>query len=309
LTHPVNDFSMDHATFEAEFESLRLIVENSLRRTAEVNQSHAQVLKQAMEYSLFARAKRIRPILALQAGKLFGARQEKILDIVVAIEHLHTYSLIHDDLPCMDDTDYRRGIETCHKKFGEDIATLAGDALLTLAWDTIIVRSREQGFSDKVIVDLISILSRAIGADGMIAGQVLDLQAERRKSSLKEVSEIHEYKTGKLFVGSLQVGGVLAGASEMELKLLSDFGEHFGMVFQITDDILDLTGTTESLGKPQGSDLALEKSTVPSVLGIDKSRVLAKQHVTMGKDLLSPIGSPEARFLQNLMDYLLVRTS
>jgi len=302
-----SQLSGDFTLFNTKLDSLRTQVDEALKRSADLNESAAPSLKEAMEYSLFARAKRIRPILALQAGRIFGGRDEILLDVAVSIEHLHTYSLIHDDLPCMDNTDYRRGVLTCHKKFGDDIATLAGDALLTFAWDTIISRCRTYEVEEKTIVDIIQVLSKAIGANGMIAGQVLDLQAEGQDLQLDEVCKIHEFKTGKLFTCSVLVGGLLAGATATDLARLEEFGRHFGMVFQITDDILDLTSTSETLGKPAGQDLVLQKSTVPSILGIEESRKLARVHVEEGKKSLEHYHHPEAEFLNTLLDYLLVR--
>ena len=203
------DDTRNLSAFETHLDSLKLLVEESLKESLLLNATQAPMLKLAMEYSLMAKAKRIRPILALLAGRMFGSSDSLLLDVGVAIEHLHTYSLIHDDLPCMDNTDYRRGLLTCHKKFGDDIATLAGDALLTLAWDTIINQSRKHGVDEKRILDIVQVLSEAVGANGMIAGQVLDLQAEGKELPLDEVCRIHELKTGKLFTGSLLVGAIL----------------------------------------------------------------------------------------------------
>lgn len=302
------DDTRDFTDFESQLESLRLLVESSLQKSILINHTEVPILKEAMEYSLMARAKRIRPILALLVGRIFQASESLLLDVGVAIEHLHTYSLIHDDLPCMDNTDYRRGLLTCHKKFGDDLATLAGDALLTLAWDTVITQSRQYGVEEKRILDIIQVLSQAVGANGMIAGQVLDLKAEGKELALSEVCRIHELKTGKLFTGSLLVGAILGQANEKDLKNFKDFGACFGLVFQITDDILDITATAEDLGKPTGNDQKLMKSTVPSILGIEGSRDLARKHVAIGKQILEAYANPDAEFLGSLLDYLLVRT-
>mgnify|MGYP003331943801 CR=1 FL=1 len=303
------DDTRNLSAFETHLDSLKLLVEESLKESLLLNATQAPMLKLAMEYSLMAKAKRIRPILALLAGRMFGSSDSLLLDVGVAIEHLHTYSLIHDDLPCMDNTDYRRGLLTCHKKFGDDIATLAGDALLTLAWDTIINQSRKHGVDEKRILDIVQVLSEAVGANGMIAGQVLDLQAEGKELPLDEVCRIHELKTGKLFTGSLLVGAILGQASQKDLKNLRDFGTCFGLVFQITDDILDITATSAELGKPTGNDQKLMKSTVPSILGVEGSRDLARTHVERGKKVLKTYRNTDAEFLSSLLDYLLIRVS
>jgi len=300
---------LSDCSLEQELDDLRLRVDSAIRESAFLNHTTVPVLKEAMEYSLFAKAKRIRPILALQAGKLLGASESALMGAVLSIEFLHTYSLIHDDLPCMDNADFRRGVETCHRKFGEDIATLAGDALLTFAWDSIIHQCRASKAPDSVTLELIYQLSSAVGANGMIAGQVLDLQAEGQDSSLAEIQRIHVYKTGKLFVASLMVGALLAGASESQVKSLKTYGQNFGLVFQITDDILDVTGSIETTGKDAGIDRLNEKSTYPSILGLSESRRLADQHAKQGRAALETFTGPQAEFLGALIDYLLTRSS
>jgi geranylgeranyl diphosphate synthase, type II len=296
-------------SLEQELLELRAQIDVAIRSSALLNRPTVPILKEAMEYSLFARAKRIRPILALQAGKLFGACQRSLIGVVISIEFLHTYSLIHDDLPCMDNADFRRGVETCHRKFGDDIATLAGDALLTFAWDSIIHQCQVAEIPDYIALEIVHILSSAVGADGMIAGQVLDLQAEGQDSTLAEIQRIHVYKTGKLFVASLMVGALLAGASDKDLENLKTYGQNFGLVFQITDDILDVTGSTEAMGKDPGIDSLNQKSTYPSILGLSESRRLAGQHMELGRSALASYLEPEAYFLRSLIGYLLTRTS
>lgn len=305
---------MDTPELEAHLEQLRLQVDHLLISSQDEFKyldTITPVIRDAMNHSLFARGKRIRPILAYESAKLFDSKQDNGLELGLCIELLHTYSLIHDDLPCMDNSDLRRGLLTCHKAYGEDIATLAGDALLTSAWELLISTSRKHQIDSEVCLKLILILSKAVGAGGMIAGQVLDLQAEGQKVSLEDMEQIHLHKTGKLFMACLEFGALISGASDEQMNSIKTYGQNFGLVFQITDDILDITSSSEQLGKRAGLDLTNDKSTYPALLGISESQILAEQFALSGKQALSKLKEEglNTDFFEALIDYLLVRTN
>lgn len=299
----------DTMNITTKLESLKFEVEDFLSTAINDESEIAPNLIDAMRYSLMAGGKRIRPILGVYAGLICGGDKGLLIKIASAIELLHTYSLIHDDLPSMDNSDWRRGRKTCHKVYGDDVATLAGDALLTDAWDLLISECRTENVCDTTILDLIQILSHAIGSQGMVAGQVLDLENENKKCDLDTLNKIHHYKTGKLFIGSLLVGWRLSSKDESQKAALIEYGKSFGMAFQITDDILDVTGTTESLGKTAGLDETLNKSTFPSLLGLEKSKELAQDYVKSGIKALDQFDECESKcLLLELLEYLLVRS-
>lgn len=226
----------------------------------------------AMRWSVFAGGKRFRPMLLLATGEAFGADDSSLLRVATALELIHTYSLIHDDLPCMDDDDLRRGQPTCHIKFGEATAILAGDALQTLAFQTI---AEAEELSLSVRIQLISELSRAAGTPaGMVAGQALDLEAEGADAEFRgigdaELEQIHHLKTGALIIASARCGAIIAGATDEELKGITEYARQLGLLFQITDDLLDVTATAEIIGKTPGKDARASKATYPSAFGIE----------------------------------------
>ncbi|MGM0751408.1 MAG: polyprenyl synthetase family protein [Bacillota bacterium] len=222
-------------------------------------------LKRAMIYSLQAGGKRIRPLLLFATIKAFNKDPLLGLNTASALEMIHTYSLIHDDLPAMDDDDLRRGMPTNHKMFGEAMAILAGDALLTYSFQMI---TEDKGLTDNNKVRLIGLLAKCAGPEGMVGGQVADIEGENKKLSVKELESIHEHKTGKLLTFSVLAGGIICDASEEQLELLKQFAYHIGLAFQIQDDILDIEGSEEIIGKPVGSDQSKHKSTYPSLLTI-----------------------------------------
>ena len=226
-------------------------------------------LKESMDYSLQAGGKRIRPMLLLAVLHELGARHPDALKVAAAIEMIHTYSLVHDDLPSMDNDDLRRGMPTNHKVYGEAVAILAGDALLTYSFG-IIARLEHVSSDDKV--RLIDLLSVAAGAEGMVGGQVLDIEGEEKKLSLEELERVHRLKTGALLTYSILAGAILGRASAEEMLAFSRFGEHLGLAFQIQDDILDVTGTSQELGTTAGKDESSEKSTYPSLLTLPKAK-------------------------------------
>ncbi len=233
----------------------------------------------AIRWSVFAGGKRFRPLLLLAVGKTFGAPPELLIETACALEMIHTYSLIHDDLPSMDNDDLRRGRATCHVRFGEAAAILAGDALQCLAFRTV---SEADKLSQEKRVDLIREIARASGTpEGMVAGQAYDLEAESREVTAAELEQIHRLKTGALIIAAARCGAIIAGASESELAEITNYGGQLGLLFQITDDLLDVTATIETLGKTPGKDERSQKATYPALYGIEATHQhLARAHKT-----------------------------
>ena len=227
------------------------------------------ILKEAMTYSLEAGGKRIRPILLLAAIRAFQKDPEIGLSTASALEMIHTYSLIHDDLPSMDDDDLRRGKPTNHKMYGEAMAILAGDGLLTYSFQLI---AEDTALTSDMKVKLMSLLAKCAGPEGMVGGQVADIEGEHKQLTVKELENIHVHKTGKLLTFSVLAGGIISGASESDLSCLEQFAYHIGLAFQIQDDILDIEGSEEMIGKPVGSDESKHKSTYPSLLSIEGAK-------------------------------------
>ncbi|MFS8513397.1 MAG: polyprenyl synthetase family protein, partial [Planifilum fulgidum] len=244
-------------------------------------------LREAMAYSLLAGGKRLRPILVLATAEALGGSADKALPFAGAVEMIHTYSLIHDDLPAMDDDDFRRGKPTNHKVFGEAMAILAGDALLTKAFGLLARAAREAELPAETALALIEEGSRRFGAEGMVGGQVLDIQSENRRLSLSELEAIHRGKTGDLIIYSVRLGALISGSTKDQLELLTSFAGLLGLAFQIQDDILDVIGDQETIGKPVGSDQAKNKATYPSLIGLEQSRELLRRTVEEAKELLS----------------------
>lgn len=267
------------------------------------------ILKEAMEYSLFAGGKRIRPILTLAVYESFGKRASEIVSIAVNIEMLHTYSLIHDDLPAMDNDDYRRGKLTNHKVFGEDMAILAGDALLTHSFGNMARELRTlKNISYDQALQVIEEFAHYSGAAGMVGGQVVDLNANQSVTTYEDLLYIHTHKTGDLVVFSLRLGAILAGANEQQLAAISNFGRKIGLAFQIHDDILDLIGDSTKLGKNVGSDQNNNKVTYPYFKGIEESKDQVARLTTEAKDCIKDIGI-STDILYALADYLVYRES
>lgn len=233
------------------------------------------LIHEAMRYSLFAGGKRLRPILAIVTGELYEVPEETLLQAACALEMIHTYSLIHDDLPAMDNDDLRRGMPTSHVRFGEAIAILAGDALLTRAFQTL---AELRGVDSGRLVRVIGEVAQAAGTtQALIGGQVLDLQSEGKRVTSEALEAIHRAKTGALIRCAVRLGPLLGGASESELAALTVYGEKIGLAFQIADDLLDETATTEELGKTAGKDLATDKATYTSLFGISEATRLARE--------------------------------
>ncbi|WP_257832207.1 polyprenyl synthetase family protein [Salipaludibacillus agaradhaerens] len=269
--------------------------------TEHITQLNApESLKESMTYSLKAGGKRIRPILLLATLKGFGKNLNKGYDIACAIEMIHTYSLIHDDLPAMDDDDLRRGQPTNHKVFGEALAILAGDGLLTYSFTIV---SQLQNVEDHIKIELVQKISQAAGPKGMVAGQVADMEAEGRDLDLEELQEIHHRKTGDLLSLSLECGALLAEASQEEMHILTRFGKHLGLAFQIKDDLLDVEGDENVLGKRVGSDATNEKNTYPKILGVEKAKETLTYHLNEAHKLLAQVDMDQT-LLRQLTNYI-----
>jgi geranylgeranyl diphosphate synthase type II len=260
-------------------------------------------IHKAMRYSLFAGGKRMRPALCLAAAEACGGSDKEALPLACAVECIHTYSLIHDDLPAMDNDDYRRGKLTNHKVFGEGIAILAGDALLTEAFE---LAAQSKGWPRYPHRSLVLELASASGSLQLIAGQVADLEAEGKKISAEHLRYIHERKTSALLCCSVRLGGMSANCTPAQLKALTDFGYHVGLAFQVIDDILDVTQTSEQLGKTAGKDTQAKKATYPSIIGLEASRKIAAELTEKAFSALK-IFRDRAIALEALADFLLKR--
>jgi geranylgeranyl diphosphate synthase type II len=264
------------------------------------NDGQASVVK-AMKYSLANGGKRLRPILVLEFAKLCGCEKEKAIPFACAIEYIHTYSLIHDDLPCMDDDDIRRGNPSCHKMFGEATALLAGDALLTHAFDLI----TDADVSDDQKVKAVSLLSQNSGVGGMIGGQVLDLKYESGTPSISDLLTVHKLKTGALISAACLMGCIAGNATDKQLSAASKFAYYLGIAFQIKDDILDVTGDEQKLGKPIGSDADNDKTTYVSLVGLEKAQDDVNRLTNIAISQLEYFDN--AQFLKELANYLINR--
>ncbi len=278
-------------------------IDRALERFLPKENTKPATIHKAMRYSLFAGGKRLRPILCLAAAEACGGKIDHALPLACAMECIHTYSLVHDDLPSMDNDDFRRGRPTCHKVFGDGIAVLAGDALLTIAFE-IISRARSTPRYDMSI--LLYEVAVAAGSQKLIAGQVADLEAEGKNTGRAELRYIHENKTAAILTTSVRLGAMSANANVKQLEAITDFGRSLGLAFQVIDDILDVTQTSEKLGKSAGKDVAAQKATYPAIIGLKKSRAEARRLTRKAHDVLSIFG-PKGDALHALANYLLER--
>lgn len=276
------------------------LVEKNLRAELAQSQILDEKLARAMEYSLLSGGKRLRPVLLMAAADAVNGTGENFLTTASAIEMIHTYSLIHDDLPAMDNDDYRRGRLTNHKVFGEATAILAGDALLTLAFEVVM---RQRNTSYAAILSVIRELSTAAGAGGMVGGQSIDLESEGKTIDMATLRKMHMGKTGALFRAAIRCGAILSNAANSQLNALTRYAENFGLAFQITDDILDVTGDEKNLGKPVGSDARNKKSTYVTLTSLETAKSLAGDAVNDAVSALKNFGD-EADFLRELVRYL-----
>ncbi len=279
------------------------LVDAALERFLPSADTRPASLHAAMRHSVFAGGKRLRPILCLAAAEACGGTQERALFSAGAVECLHTYSLIHDDLPCMDDDDMRRGVPTCHKVYGEAVALLAGDALQALAFELV---ARTPVTHRHSPADMVALLARTAGSLHLVGGQVADLEGEGKKLPLEDLRYIHESKTAALLTASVKLGGMSADALPEHMQALHDFGMSTGLAFQIIDDILDVTQTSEKLGKSAGKDVATEKSTYPALMGLDASRTEAHRLTDEAHRALEVFGE-NGVWLRLLADHLLQR--
>ena len=278
-------------------------VDRALDRFLPGEKTRPATIHKAMRYSLFAGGKRLRPILCLAAAEACGGAANAAMPLACAVECIHTYSLIHDDLPSMDNDDFRRGRPTSHKVFGEGIAVLAGDALLTIAFQILAHAKPTPRYDMRTMLEE---LGGAAGSQKLIAGQVADLEAEGQNTTRAALRYIHENKTAAMLGASVRLGAVSANATPAQLRAISEFGRSLGLAFQVIDDILDVTQTSEKLGKSAGKDVAAKKATYPAVIGLDASRREAQRLTRKAHNGLKPFGARGER-LRQLADYLLVR--
>lgn len=298
---------MNGAEFLIELNKRKKLIEDNLVRYIALD-AYPPIIHQAMHYAIFNGGKRIRPIMVVEGALIAGLNPEQVMPAACALECIHCYSLVHDDLPAMDDDDMRRGKPTCHIKFGEDIAILTGDGLLTLAFELLADNANLPGIEYENVVKAIKVVARAAGSTGMIGGQVIDLQSEGKPIDFSTLQTLHSLKTGELFQAALTTGAILAGMNKMDIEKLKNYAYHFGQAFQITDDILDVQGDSEIIGKPIGSDEKNDKTTYPRLFGLDKSLELAQNHVATCLENLRDFDE-KADFLRNLALFTLQRDS
>ena len=279
------------------------LLDKALYDELHANGEYDKTLYDAMEYSLMAGGKRLRPMLLMAAADAVGGCGDDYIQAACAMEMIHTYSLIHDDLPAMDNDDLRRGKPTNHKVYGAGMATLAGDGLLTLAFEVLF---RQKEVPAETLLTVSKEIAEAAGPAGMVGGQALDLESEHKKIDIDTLRKMHTGKTGELFRAAIRSGAILAGARKSELECLTIYAEKFGLAFQITDDILDVAGEQDKIGKPVGSDIKNDKSTYVTLLSLEEAGRLAAQTVADALSALSGMGDG-ADFLRSIVQYLVSR--
>ncbi|MDD4801708.1 MAG: polyprenyl synthetase family protein [Syntrophomonas sp.] len=294
-------------SFMDEISQRKAFIEKCLEQYLGGEPKNPPVIHQAMYYAVMNGGKRLRPIMVLEGARIAGGSGETVIPAACAMEMIHCYSLVHDDLPAMDDDDLRRGKPTCHKVFGEANAILAGDALLTEAFALIADNALIEGIQPQDVVRVIRDIAGAAGSQGMIGGQVMDLEAEGKQAD-HDLSLLHSLKTSELFKASLRAGAILNKLDEAGIQSLTRYGHNFGLAFQITDDILDVSGDQNLLGKPVGSDEKNVRTTYISLIGLEGAKEKARQSVQACIDSLNSFGS-EADFLRNLARFTLHRTA
>lgn len=293
--------------FVSELKSKSSFIEEKIKDYMPKEEGYQKTVFQAMNYSMNAGGKRLRPILIMEAYKICGGEDEMYLPFSAAIEMIHTYSLIHDDLPALDNDDLRRGKPTNHKVYGEAMAILAGDALLSHAFETMLGASVNCAYPERGLKASYEI-SKGAGIYGMVGGQVVDVESEGIKIEKDKLDFIHKNKTAAMIVACMRAGAMLAGADEAQVKALTVYGEKIGLAFQIVDDILDIIGDEKALGKHVGSDIENEKSTYPSIFGMEKSWEIAQDLVDGAKEELM-VFDGNHEFLSELSEYILRRKS
>lgn len=297
---------MEEAVFYREMEGKVKEIEKMLMRTLPQEKSLQKTVFEAMDYSVMAGGKRLRPMLMLESYTLFGGTETEVIEaFMAAMEMIHTYSLVHDDLPAMDNDDYRRGRKTTHKVFGEDMGILAGDALLNYAYETA-VEGVSVSSHPECGIRALQILSRKAGIYGMVGGQVVDVEMTGKPLTADMLDFIYRLKTGALLEAALMIGAVLAGASDEAVACMENIGKNVGLAFQIQDDILDVTSTTQELGKPVGSDEKNEKTTYVSLYGLDKAKQAVEDYSKEALDCLASL-SAESVYMNTLIKMLIHR--
>lgn len=290
----------------AYLSAAKTLVDERLNELLPPESEAPPVIHKAMRHSVFAGGKRVRPILVLASGESLNGDRDTLLNLGAGIEMMHTYSLIHDDLPALDNDDLRRGVPTCHKVFGEAMAILAGDALMTRCYQVL---ADLPGVSESTRMAIIREIAVATGTvNGMIGGQVVDLESEGKEISAHVLEYIHRSKTGALLRACVRCGAIAAGANSEEMHSLTEFGTKIGLVFQIVDDILDVTSTSEVLGKTAGKDQKVKKATYPAMYGIEASREKASELVSSSLDDIRDFGA-KAEFLRSLARFVVNRTA
>jgi len=283
-------------------------VEEALNSYLPPADTYPTVIHEALRYSITAGGKRLRPVLTLAAAETLGKDPGPVIPAACAIELIHTYSLVHDDLPAMDNDDYRRGKLTSHKIYGEAMAILVGDSLLTLAFELLTRTGTDEGISPDKVLKVISEVAQACGTGGLIGGQVADLVFENKPIKAPDLDYIHSHKTGALYRVAVRSGAILSGASAKEIKDLTEYADNLGLAFQIIDDILDVEGDAEKLGKPIGSDEKNMKATYPSLYGLTAAKEKAREIAMQAEMALEPFGT-NARFMRELLHFILSRDS
>lgn len=291
--------------FKEELKNRVNNVENLLNEYMPKVEGYQETIFDSMNYSLKAGGKRLRPILTLEACKLVGGNEKDAQPFAVAIEMIHTYSLIHDDLPALDNDDLRRGRKTNHKVYGEAMAILAGDGLLNYAYEIMLRESLNKSEPEKYL-KAINEIAKASGIYGMIGGQVVDIESEGQSIDMEKLDFIHMNKTAAIIIGCMRAGAIIGGASEEELENVTKYAKNIGLSFQIVDDILDIVGDEAKLGKKVGSDIDNEKSTYPSLIGLEKSKKIANELIAEAKTSIDNINK-DSEFLNHLADYIVDR--
>jgi geranylgeranyl diphosphate synthase, type II len=291
--------------FKVEIKKRALEFEDILKKYMPKEEGYQRTVFEAMNYSLSAGGKRLRPLITLEACKIVGGSEEDAMPFAVAIEMIHTYSLVHDDLPALDNDDLRRGRPTNHKVYGESMAILAGDALLNYAFETMLSNSINKKDSNRYL-KAINEIAKSSGIYGMIGGQVVDIESENKIINKEKLDFIHMNKTAAIIIGCMRAGAIIGGAEDDELEDITKYARNIGLGFQIVDDILDIVGDESKLGKNIGSDVENNKSTYPSLFGLQKSKELAKELIEEAKDCVARFDGRD-EFLKGLADYIVDR--
>ncbi|WP_270941903.1 polyprenyl synthetase family protein [Romboutsia lituseburensis] len=291
--------------FKTVLKERAIYIEELLNKYMPKEEGYQKTIMESMNYSLRAGGKRLRPILTLEACKIVGGNEEDAIAFAVAIEMIHTYSLIHDDLPALDNDDLRRGRKTNHIVYGEDMAILAGDALLNYAFEVMLSSSLGKKNPEKYL-RAINEIAKSSGIYGMIGGQVVDVQSENEQIPKEKLDYIHNNKTAAIIIGCMRAGAIIGDANEEQIDEITKYAKNIGLSFQIVDDILDIVGDEAKLGKKVGSDIDNNKSTYPSLLGLEKSKEIANELISEAKKSIEKL-SENVEFLNGLADYIIAR--